>query len=136
MELEELLIDSSKITADMAVQTIGDNPVLFKKVLDFALEDKDVYAQRASRVIQLVVVKYPHLLFPHLDKIITSLPGFHNGGLKRNMLRLLSKHNKNLNEITSMMHEVECEDCKGARINDNALKITLGGKHSTTGEHT
>jgi hypothetical protein len=98
MELEELLVDSSKITADMAVQTIGDNPVLFKKVLDFALEDKEVFAQRASRVIQLTTTKYPYLIEPHLDKIVNSLPGFKNGGLKRNMLRLLAHHSNNLDE--------------------------------------
>lgn len=38
-------------------------------------------------------------------------------------------HNKNLNEITSMMHEVECEECQGARLNDSALKIKLAGKN-------
>ncbi|RLC54758.1 MAG: hypothetical protein DRH89_09050, partial [Candidatus Cloacimonadota bacterium] len=91
MELEKLLVDSSKITADMAVFTIGKDPILFKKVLDFALEDKDVFAQRASRVVLLCAVKFPHLIKPHLNEIITSLPGFQNGGLKRNILRLLSQ---------------------------------------------
>lgn len=98
MELEDLLIDSSKITADMAVHTIGKDPVLFEKVLNFALEDKDVFAQRASRVIQLSVLKHPFLIQPHLNNIITYLPDFQNGGLIRNMLRLLSKYSKNLNE--------------------------------------
>lgn len=98
MELEVLLVDSSKITADMAVFTIGDDPVLFKKVLDFALEDKDVFAQRASRVVQLCAVKFPFLMKPHLNRIITSLPGFQNGGLKRNILRLLSQRTDQFTE--------------------------------------
>lgn len=98
MELEVLLVDSSKITADMAVFTIGKDPILFKKVLDFALEDKDVFAQRASRVVQLCTVKFPHLIKPHLNEIITSLPGFQNGGLKRNILRLLSQRTNEFSE--------------------------------------
>ena len=108
MELEKLLIDSSKITADMAVHTIGDNPVLFKKVLDFALEDRDVFAQRASRVIQLCTSKYPHLIQPHLNEIITSLPGFQNGGLKRNVLRLLSQRT---NEFTEEQQGILLDVC-------------------------
>ena len=108
MELEVLLVDSSKITADMAVQTIGDNPVLFKKVLDFALEDKDVFAQRASRVVQLCDMKFPHLIKPHLNEIITSLPGFQNGGLKRNILRLLSQRT---NEFTEDQQGILLDVC-------------------------
>lgn len=98
MELEDLLVDSSKITAEMAVHTIGDNPVLFKKVLDFALEDKAKYAQRASRVIQKSATKYPDLIRPYFKQIVNAFPDFQNVGLKRNMLRLLSKHYKELNE--------------------------------------
>ena len=33
MELEDLLFDSSRRTADIAVNTIGSNPGLFKKML-------------------------------------------------------------------------------------------------------
>ncbi len=108
MELEDLLVDSSKITADMAVHTIGEDPVLFQKVLDFALEDRDVFAQRASRVIQLSATKYPFLIKPHLNNIITSFPEFRNGGLKRNMLRYLSKHTK---ELTEEQHGILFDVC-------------------------
>ncbi|MBU1099092.1 MAG: AAA family ATPase [Bacteroidetes bacterium] len=38
-------------------------------------------------------------------------------------------HNKNLEEITSMMHEVECERCNGARVSEEALKIKIEGKN-------
>ena len=108
MELEDLLVDSSKITADMAVHTIGEDPVLFQKVLDFALEDRDVFAQRASRVIQLSAIKYPHLIKPHLNKIIKSFPDFRNSGLKRNMLRHLSKHTM---ELTEEQHGILLDVC-------------------------
>ena len=92
MELEDLLIDSSRITAEMAVHTIGENPVLFKKVLDFALEDNDQYAMRAARVIYLSSTKHPELIKPYFNNIIHALSGFENDGLKRSMTRILSEH--------------------------------------------
>ena len=98
MELEDLLIDSSRITADMAVHTIGENQALFKKVLDFALEDNDQYAMRAARVIYLTAINHPELIRPYLNKIIHELSGFKNDGLKRSMTRILSEHYTELNE--------------------------------------
>ena len=38
------------------------------------------------------------MIKPHINRIITALPGFQNDGLKRNMLRLLSKHTNDLTE--------------------------------------
>jgi len=97
VELEELLVDSSKITADMAVFTIGKDPVLFKKVLDFALEDKHQYTMRASRDIHLSATRHPELR-PYLNKIIHALSGFNNDRIKRSMTRILSEHCTELNE--------------------------------------
>jgi hypothetical protein len=107
----------------MAVYTIGDDPVLFQKVLDFALEDKDVFAQRASRVIQLVAQDYPHLIKPHLNHIIVSFPDFQNGGLKRNMLRLLSKYTE---ELTEENHVILLDICLKYLLNSDekpAIKV-------------
>jgi len=98
MELEDLLVDSSKITAEMAVHTIGENPVLFKKVLDFALEDKEQYAMRAARVIHLTATSHPELIKPYLIQIIQALPGFKTNGLKRSMTRMLTEHCTEIDE--------------------------------------
>ena len=38
-------------------------------------------------------------------------------------------HNKNLDELLSMMREVECRDCKGARLNHDALSIRVNNKN-------
>ena len=34
-------------------------------------------------------------------------------------------HNKNLDQIMSMMHEVDCDRCKGARLNEEILSIKI-----------
>ncbi len=56
MDLRDLFSDSSRKTADIAVAAIGNNPEILKKVLDFALEDRGVYAMRAARVVNLVLI--------------------------------------------------------------------------------
>ena len=98
MELEDLLFDSSRLTAEMAVHTIGKDPALFKKVLDFALENNDQYTMRAARVIHLTATNHPELIRPYLNKIIHALSGFENDGLKRSMTRILSEHCTDINE--------------------------------------
>ncbi len=123
MELEDLLIDSSRITADMAVHTIGENQALFKKVLDFALEDNNQYAMRAARVIHLTATNHPELIRPYLNKIIHALSGFKNDGLKRSMTRILSEHCTELNEES---HWILIDVCFNYLMDPNekiALKI-------------
>ena len=38
-------------------------------------------------------------------------------------------HNKNLEALLSMMHETECEDCKGAGLNEQSLSIKIDNKN-------
>ena len=78
MELEYLLFDSSRRTADMAVIAIENNPELFKKIFEFAMEDKGKLAMRNARVVQISSVKYPELVQPHLNNIIQRMSGFHS----------------------------------------------------------
>jgi len=98
MELEDLLADSSRKTVDIAVQFIGDDSVLFRKMLDFALLDKYPYAMRAARVIQVIAEANPPRAVPYIDTIVQAMPGFKTGGLNRSMLRVLSYHCKKMSE--------------------------------------
>lgn len=98
MELEDLLADSSRKTVDIAVSFIGENPDLFKKMLDFALLDKYPYAMRAARVIQVISEANPNKVIPYIDTIVHAMPHFKTGGLNRSMLRILSYHCKKMSE--------------------------------------
>lgn len=91
MDLKDLLSDSSRKTIDIAVAFISDNPQRFEKVLDFAMQDEDQYAMRAARVINLVALKYPSLIQPHLSKLIINLDKFRNNGLRRGVLKTISE---------------------------------------------
>jgi hypothetical protein len=98
MELEELLYDSSRKTADIAVGLIGDNPEIFKKFLDFAMKDKGQYAMRAARVVQLSGNHHPELIRPYLKEIIYKFDSFRNDGLRRSMLKIFTERSLNLDE--------------------------------------
>ncbi len=98
MSLEDLFSDSSRRAIEMAVNTIGDNPEAFKKVLDFAIEDKGKYAQRAARAIQMSSAKYPELATPYVKDIIKEMSGFKTGGLKRSMAKMISEMNWDFDE--------------------------------------
>ncbi len=100
MDLEDLFFDSSRRTIDIAVNTIDDNPDVFKKILDFALEDKGKFAQRAARAIQMTSVKHPRLATPHLKDIINGMSGFKTGGLKRSMAKMISEIEWDFDEET------------------------------------
>jgi len=91
MELEDLLFDNSRRTADIAVNTIGNDPGLFKKMLDFAMEDRGRFAMRATRVVYLTAHNHPELIRPHLKEIIHKLPTFKNDGLKRCFAKIFTE---------------------------------------------
>jgi hypothetical protein len=100
MDLEDLLFDSSRRTANIAVSIIGNNPEIFKKFLDFAILDKNLYAMRAARVIQLASHHHPELIRPYIKQIISQLPTFKNDGLKRGFAKILTERSLNLDEDT------------------------------------
>ena len=91
MDFHALLSDSSRKTADWVVKIIGEDPVLFSRLIDFALEDKDLFAMRAARVTYLCANRTPAMILPHRKKVIRHLHTMKNDGLKREMIRLLSE---------------------------------------------
>jgi hypothetical protein len=100
IDLENLLFDSSRRTADIAVSLIGDYPEIFKKFLDFAIRDNGQYTMRAARVIQLACHNHPELIRPYIKEIIHILPTFKSDGLRRNFLKILTERSLNLDEDT------------------------------------
>jgi hypothetical protein len=100
MNLEDLFFDSSRRTVDMAVNTIGDNPEIFKRILDFALEDRERFAMRAARAIQMSVAKHPEIVKPYLKDIIRQMDKFKTGGLKRSFAKMISETDWDFDEDT------------------------------------
>ena len=100
MDLKDLFSDSSRKTIDMGVATIGKNPEMFKKVLDFALEDDGAYSQRAGRVINLVAIIQPEMIRPYMQQLVLKLPTFKSGGLKRSIIKTISERSFDFDDET------------------------------------
>lgn len=121
MNLEDLFFDSSRKTIDIAVNTIFEKPDVFKEILDFALEDKPMFAMRAARAIQISATKYPELISPYMEDIIVEMDRFESDGLKRSFAKLISEISWDFNEdILGVL-----ADACFKWVNDSKEKIAL-----------
>ncbi len=88
----EMLQDSSRFVADMAVRAIEDDPEKFQSVLNLCLLEKYPISMRAARVIELYSNNKPGFLDPKLEVIIPTLLSTRIGGVKRSFLKILSEN--------------------------------------------
>jgi hypothetical protein len=100
MDLEDILYDSSRRTAEIAVSAIGNNPDIFEKFFEYAMLDKGRFAMRAARVIQLASHRHPELIRPYMKEIIQKLPFIKTEGLKRGFLKILTERSFQFDEET------------------------------------
>lgn len=97
MDFKTLFFDSSRIVADHAFSVIANDAEKFRDLLDFVLENHPQYSPRASRVLYLLVDKYPDLVLPHLDSLVKNL-SINNNSVLRGFLRILTSQVYKLNE--------------------------------------
>lgn len=91
LNTREILFDSSRRTADVAVSITGDNPLIFRQFLDLTLEDTYPFSMRAARVVCLAARKHPGLIRPHLPFIASNLGSYKTDGVKRCLALILSE---------------------------------------------
>lgn len=87
LDLEQLFFDSSKRTVDMATAVIGDNPEIFKKVLNFALKDKDPFSMRSARTMNQAAILHPELFQPYIRDLVMKMDDFKSIGLRRSLAK-------------------------------------------------
>ncbi len=76
--------------AEWVAASAGENPVLFRKLLDYSFSSGMKLAFRASWALSKVIDKHPDLILPHLDRLIESLDSLDNESTQRSFLRILS----------------------------------------------
>lgn len=99
MNIESLLPDTSRNTADEAATFIMPHPDYLEQMIQLSFSDKKLMAMRASRVILLIYYQQPELLKPHLDFMIDQLCESGNGSTIRNYLNLFRHETENLDEF-------------------------------------
>jgi 8-oxo-dGTP diphosphatase len=76
--------------ADWVATSAIENPAIFNKLLEYSYSQDRKLAFRSSWTLTKACDKFPELIYPHLPKIIESLPMFDNESVKRSFLRIVS----------------------------------------------
>lgn len=90
--LEILNMDSSRFTADVAAEIVGNDPVLFREVLDICFEQPYPVSMRAARVVQLCCEKDPELIYPHLEESFRKMLSSGVEGVGRGFLKIYAEN--------------------------------------------
>jgi hypothetical protein len=106
---KEILQQQTKKQINKVVDYVGDNPGLFKALVEVFLEGPYRVTQRAARPVSCCVERNPHLVRPHLKILLNYLktPGIHDA-VKRNTIRLLQYI-----EIPKSLHGKVADICFG-----------------------
>jgi len=92
IDLESILSDSSRSLADYVAATVGNDPLLFTRLYDLAMQQKRQVSMRAARVMDFACERHPELIRPFLKKIIRDLPGLKDDSVKRVFMHILIRH--------------------------------------------
>ncbi len=90
IKLAEILTDSGRSTADMAVDVISQRPELFDEAYQLCMKQDGKMALRAARVVQLVAEQMPELFQPYFSDLVHRLDSLSHSSVKRNMLKVLT----------------------------------------------
>ena len=90
-ELQDLVnrIMSMKEAEWIAASAI-ENPVVFKKLLEYSFMEDKKLAFRASWTLTKVCDRFPALIYPHIENIIRKLEDLDNESAERSFLRIIS----------------------------------------------
>jgi len=87
--IEEQLVDSSKMLADIIVNKIGNNKQQFSEAIELMLKDKYPISMRAGRIVHFVSEKHPHLVAPYYERMVNLLPTARVDGVKRSIQKIM-----------------------------------------------
>jgi hypothetical protein len=90
LKIEEILTDSGRATADVAVDIISKQPEFFNAAYNLCMKQEGKMAMRAARVVWLVAECMPELFKPYLPEVVEKLPSLTHPSVKRCMLKILS----------------------------------------------
>ena len=92
VDFEKLLVDSSRALADLAVESIGDDPGLIDKVYRLALREDGQTSMRAARVFDLADEARPGLAKAYLEDAALRIPKMKHTSVQRCLMRTLSRY--------------------------------------------
>lgn len=121
MSITEILFDSSRATADMAVDMIRQKPEMFHETYTVCMMQEGKMSMRAARVVQLVAMQQPGLFQPYFSDLVRRLPGLTHSSVKRSMLKILTLYDISDDES---LHIIMLDYCF-RRMNDSAEEVAI-----------
>lgn len=88
---EQLKLEISRRNTDYAASYIGSDPERFKELIELVFTGEPPLPQRAAWVVTAVCDKYPEMLTPYLNKVISKIEKFEHPGTRRSLLRYLAE---------------------------------------------
>jgi 8-oxo-dGTP diphosphatase len=98
--------------AEWIASSAVDNPVIFKKLLEYSFSDDKNLAFRASWTLTKVCDQYPGLIYPNLPGIIEALQKLNNESVQRSFLRIISL--SDISQISIKHHGLLADHCFAA----------------------
>jgi len=87
---DQLRAEISRKNADNIAHYIGNDPELFKQLIDVLFKGASPLPHRASWVVSTISDRYPELVRPYLKKIVSYIEKFDHPGIRRNLLRYIA----------------------------------------------
>ena len=97
---------------DWVATSAGENPVIFRKLIEFSFAADRKLAFHSSWILTKVCDKYPELIIPHLGMITESLGKIDNESAERSFLRIISL--SNLDKLETRYHGILADHCFNA----------------------
>ena len=88
---EQLKLEISRRNTDYAANYVGNDPKRFKELMDLVFTGEPPLPHRASWAVSTVFDKYPEMLTPYLNKVISKIEKFEHPGTRRSLLRCLAE---------------------------------------------
>jgi 8-oxo-dGTP diphosphatase len=97
---------------EWVASSAGENPAIFKKLLEFSFSTDRKLAFHSSWTLTKVCDKHPQLIIPYLGMIIESLEKIDNESAQRSFLRILSL--TEIDKVDSRYHGILADHCFSA----------------------
>jgi len=129
--LKELLFDSARSTADLAVDVLLDKPELLVGFSELAFSNEYPFDMRSSNVIEKADEICPGFAGKLVPEIINHLRDFKNDGPRRQFLRMLIRYTDSMDEdLTGLLYDAcyafACDPGQPIGIRHNAIRVLNG----------
>jgi hypothetical protein len=95
--------------AEWIANSAVENPVIFRKLIDYSYSDDDKLAFRSSWILAKVCDKEPAIIYPYLSEIVATLKNLNNESAQRSLLRIISL--SEMNKLSKKHHGLLTDHC-------------------------